>query len=130
MRFAKAAVVRARDSFGAEQSWEGSRYRIPEERSPAAVAAAVAKHKPSESWADAWNVANSIANAQGSHNESDRVSSAAIDPQTGSGRQLPRLHNHPGHSLPWQDVRRGLPYHQSHHGILTTFSSLSRWHAA
>jgi hypothetical protein len=45
LRNATAAVVRARDSFGAEQSWEGSRYCIPEERSPAAVAAAVANQK-------------------------------------------------------------------------------------
>ena len=41
--FATPAVVIARYSFSAEQSWEGFRYRIPEERSPAAVAAAVAK---------------------------------------------------------------------------------------
>jgi hypothetical protein len=37
--------MRARDFFGAGQSWEGSRYRIPEEPSPAAAAAAVATRK-------------------------------------------------------------------------------------
>ena len=43
---ATAAVVRARYSFSAGQSWEGSRYRIREEQSPAAVAAAVAMQSP------------------------------------------------------------------------------------
>lgn len=39
--FATAAVVRARYSFRAEQSWEGFRYRIREEQSPDAVAGTV-----------------------------------------------------------------------------------------
>ena len=42
--FATAAVVRARYSFSAEHSWEGSAISIREEQSRAAVAPAVAKH--------------------------------------------------------------------------------------
>jgi hypothetical protein len=43
--FATAALVRARYCICAEEPWEGSRYRIHEEQSPAAVAAAVALRK-------------------------------------------------------------------------------------